>query len=292
MRNKIAFCICTRNRKQKLKRSLSSIKELKNLKKFNVEVILISNDKLNYTKILNYFSKNFKIRFFKENISGVSNSRNRILKILRTKKPKYAAFIDDDCVVSKSWLVSMINMIKKKNADIITGPQISKSNNILLKLMERHQLHEIKTNWASTNNVFLKVSALRNKIVFSNKLNHVGGEDQLFFLNLNKIGKKIFWNSEAAVFEMNNKKRESLRWFIKRNLRYGASAVIIYKSLHGDFVGYFILLIKLINDLKKFAICIVKSLFFSKKNFYLSIMYKMRIVGLFIGLFGFQIKEY
>ena len=33
----------------------------------------------------------------------------------------------------------------------------------------------------STNNVFLKKSALNNKIKFSLKLNNIGGEDQLFF---------------------------------------------------------------------------------------------------------------
>ena len=208
MKDKIFICICTNNRKQKLKKNLSSIQELNEIKKFNVNIILISNDKLNYKKILNFFSKNLKIRFFRENISGVSSSRNKILEILRTEKSKYAAFIDDDCLVSKNWLVSMTDMLKKKNADIIAGPQISKSNNILLKLMERHQSHEIRTNWASTNNVFFKVSVLRNRIVFSNRLNYVGGEDQLFFLSLNKIGKKIFWNSKAPVFEMINKKEK------------------------------------------------------------------------------------
>ena len=292
MKNKIIICICTNNRKKKLKKSLSSIRELNDIKKFNVEIVLISNDKLNYKKILTFFSKSLKIRFFRESISGVSTSRNKILEILRTEKSKYAAFIDDDCLVSKNWLVSMLDMLKKKNADIITGPQISKSNNIFLKLMERHQPHEIRTNWASTNNVFFKVSVLRNRIVFSNKLNHVGGEDQLFFLSLNKIGKKIFWNSKAPVFEMSNRNRENLRWFIKRNLRYGTSAVIIYKSLYGVVAGHFVLFIKLINDLKRLVLCIIKLLFFSKRNFYLLIMYKMRILGLFMGLLGLQIKEY
>lgn len=292
MKNKITICICTNNRKKKLKKSLSSIRELNDIKKFNVEIVLISNDKLNYKKILTFFSKSLKIRFFRESISGVSTSRNKILEILRTEKSKYAAFIDDDCLVSKNWLVSMLDMLKKKNADIITGPQISKSNNIFLKLMERHQPHEIRTNWASTNNVFFKVSVLRNRIVFSNKLNHVGGEDQLFFLSLNKIGKKIFWNSKAPVFEMSNRNRENLRWFIKRNLRYGTSAVTIYKSLYGVVAGHFVLFIKLINDLKRLILCIIKLLFFSKKNFYLLIMYKMRILGLFMGLLGLQIKEY
>ena len=114
MKNKITICICTNNRKKKLKKSLSSIRELNDIKKFNVEIVLISNDKLNYKKILTFFSKSLKIRFFRESISGVSTSRNKILEILRTEKSKYAAFIDDDCLVSKNWLVSMLDMLKKK----------------------------------------------------------------------------------------------------------------------------------------------------------------------------------
>jgi len=114
----------------------------------------------------------------------------------------------------------------------------------------------------------------------------------LFFLSLFKIGKTFYWNTHAPVYEFRDQKRENFKWFIKRNLRYGTSAVIIYKSLYGNVVGYFVLFIKLINDLKRLAIYMIKSLFFSKKNFYLFIMYKMRVIGLLIGLLGFQIKEY
>ena len=35
----------------------------------------------------------------------------------------------------KNWLNSMIEMVMK-DADIVTGPQISKSKNILLRIME------------------------------------------------------------------------------------------------------------------------------------------------------------
>jgi len=292
MKDKIAFCVCTHNRKSKLKKTLFSIKSLNNLNKFDIEIILISNDKLNYKKIINFFKKDFKIIFFREKLPGVATSRNKILELLRSKNFKYAAFIDDDCVFSNNWLFSMFFLLKKKKADIITGPQISKSNNIFLKLMERHHSHESSINWASTNNVFLKTSAIRNKFIFSNELNKIGGEDQLFFSILNKIGKKIFWNSDAPVYELRNKDRENLKWFVKRNLRYGASSVIIYKSLYGSIIGFLALIVKLINDLSKMIFFFTKSLFFSKNCFYLTIMYKMRIIGLFIGLVGFQLKEY
>ena len=82
MRDKIAFCICTNNRKSKLKKNLLSISRLKNLKNYNIEIILVANDKSNYIDILSYFSKYLKINFFKENTSGVSYSRNNILGII------------------------------------------------------------------------------------------------------------------------------------------------------------------------------------------------------------------
>ena len=103
----------------------------------------------------------------------------------------------------------MITMIKKKRADIITGPQISQSRNIYLKIMERKNTHAKKIKWASTNNVFFKTVAIKNNIKFSVKLNEIGGEDQLYFLKLNKLGKNILWNSQAPVYEMVDKKREN-----------------------------------------------------------------------------------
>tara|TARA_E500000178_G_scaffold84858_2_gene83287 strand:- start:1784 stop:2662 length:879 start_codon:yes stop_codon:yes gene_type:complete len=292
MKNKIFFCICTKNRKLKLFKNLISLRNLKDYLKYDIEIILVSNDKSNYVDFLKRFKNKLKIDFYKETFSGVVFPRNKILKILRKKNFDYAAFIDDDCIVDRDWLNSMINVLKKNKVDIVTGPQLSKSNNLFLKAIERDFKNGSKIKWASTNNVFFKSSVIRNNLTFSNKLNETGGEDQLFFLSLFKIGKTFYWNSHAPVYEFRDQKRENLRWFIKRNLRYGTSAVIIYKSLYGNIVGYFVLFIKLINDLKRLAVCMIKSLFFSKKNFYLFIMYKMRVIGLLIGLLGFQIKEY
>lgn len=292
MKNKIIFCICTNNRLSKLKKSLSSIFQLKNLNRYNSEIILVSNDKNNYKRYLRHFNKKIKINTFKENLKGLSTSRNKILDILRKKKFEYAAFIDDDCVVHKNWLNSMIEMVLRKNIDIVTGPQISKSKNIFLRIMERDCDHAREVKWASTNNVFFKKSVLKNKIKFSLALNNIGGEDQLFFLELNKLGKKIYWNSNAPVFELVDKKRENLGWFCKRNLRYGASSIIIYKTLRGSFLGTNLILLKILSDFINSFIYLIKSSFLSKKNFFISLMYFLRVIGCLIGFTGLQIKEY
>ena len=181
MKNRIIFCICTNDRLTKLKKNLSSIFQLKNLNKYNSEIILVSNDKNDYKKHLRHFDKKIKINIFKENLKGLSTSRNKILDILRKKKFEYAAFIDDDCVVHKNWLNSMIEVIVRNNIDIVTGPQISKSKNILLRIMERNCDHAKEVKWASTNNVFFKKSVLKNKIKFSLALNNIGGKINYFF---------------------------------------------------------------------------------------------------------------
>ena len=80
-----------------------------------------------------------------------------------------------------------MNVLKKNKADIVTGPQFSKSNNLFLKVMERNFKNGSKIKWASTNNVFFKSSTIKNNLKFSSLLNKTGGEDQLFFLNYLKL---------------------------------------------------------------------------------------------------------
>ena len=290
MKNKIFFCICTKNRKLKLFKNLQSILRLKDFQRYDIEVILVSNDRSTYNDLINKFKNSIKINLYKEITSGVVFPRNRVLKILRKKNFDYAAFIDDDCILASNWLNSMIAEIKK-NADIITGPQFSKSKNIYSKIMERHLNHRSKVKWASTNNVFFKSSVIKNNVNFEKKLNNIGGEDQLFFSKLLKLKKKCLWNSHAPVYELEDKNRENFNWFFRRNLRYGASSIIIYRLLYGTFFGNIFIIIKVINDVIKMLFNLFK-FFISKKNLFSSLMYLFRIFGVLVGLCGYQIKQY
>ena len=291
MKDKIFFCICTKNRKLTLFKNLTSLRNLNNYLKYDIEIILVSNDRSNYVDFLKRFKNKLKINFYKETSSGVVFPRNKVLKILRKKKFDYAAFIDDDCIINREWLNSMMNILKKNKVDIVTGPQFSKSNNLFLKVMERNFKNGSKIKWASTNNVFFKSSVIKNNIKFSSLLNKTGGEDQLFFLNLFKIGKTFYWNSHAPVYEFRDQKRENFMWFFKRNLRYGTSSIIIYRNLYGVFYGNFLILTKLIYDFIKLFLSLF-NIFKSKKYLFSSLMYFIRIIGVVLGLFGYQAKEY
>ena len=83
MRDKIIFCICTKNRKKKLVETLSSISNLSNLLDFKIETLIISSDDKNYNEILKKFKKQLNIRFYQEKHVGISDSRNKVLEILK-----------------------------------------------------------------------------------------------------------------------------------------------------------------------------------------------------------------
>ena len=69
------------------------------------------------------------------------------------------------------------------------------------KLLVRKEKHGSNVRWVSTNNCIVKSKVLETKINFDKKMNYIGGEDQLFFLQLNKMGFKMMWNSKAIVIE-------------------------------------------------------------------------------------------
>ena len=276
-------------------RCLNSIKHFTD--KFKINLILIENnfrktitkhdfDKLN-------FNKNVNIHYDLEKKIGIPFARNRALSVLKKINCEFVCFFDDDCEVSKNWLDSMIKIQKISNVDIITGPQISKSKKFFIKVLERENKHLAKVDWAATNNVFAKKKAITNSnIKFSQKLNKIGGSDQLFFLTLNKNGKKIIWNENAIVTELRDKKRENFRWFLRRNIRYGTSSIVIYSELYGFVSAIFICIIKSFSEFLRFLFYFFTILLNLKLNFFKSIQFLTRSIFTFIGIFGFKFSEY
>ncbi len=187
----------------------------------------------------------------------------------------------------------MIKIQKISNVDIITGPQISKSKNFFIKVLERENKHLAQVNWAATNNVFAKKKVIINpNIKFSQKLKKIGGSDQLFFLSLKKNGKKIIWNENAIVTEFRDKKRENFQWFLRRNIRYGTSSFIIYSELYGFVNASFICIIKSFFEFLKFIFYLSTILLNLKLNFFKSIQFLIRSICTFIGIFGVRFNEY
>ena len=216
---------------------------------------------------------------------GIVNSRNKCLKKLKTIKPNYISFFDDDCTIDKYWIKNAFKIIKFNKADVATGPQIyqNESNNKILNYSEifekkysKSKTHLVK--WAASNNVIIDYNIIKkHKLIFNNKLNKFGvGEDQLFFSNISKLGYRIFWNKNIKVYEKVHKHRQTFKWLIERSYRLGVLGHFIDINEFGNINGIFVNYLKSIYYFLMFIISIFK---FGKN-------YLERIINNFLRFFG------
>lgn len=292
MVKKICILVATRNRKTSLIKFLNSVVNLQIPNNIRVQTVISVNDNQCYSEIKKLFYEKISIKLVRERNKGISNARNKYLDSISVKNFDYFAFFDDDVQIDKRWLIEMLKFFRESVVDVIGGPQFSKSNSLTSKLLVREEKHGSYVRWVSTNNCIVKSKVLGTKINFDQKMNYIGGEDQLFFLRLNKMGFKMMWNTKALVIEGKNYNRENFLWFLKRNFRYGASSNIIYKKTYGLIFGSSFLLIKFLSDFIMLSLSLLSLITLTKKSFYKVLMYLFRILGLIFGLFGFQYKEY
>ena len=235
-KDRVLITICSRGFSKNFLNILKCVYE-NSLKSHIIITILIV---FNQSKVIKKFQKtlieknlkklSYKITYEKK--LGIANVRNKSLDYLNNTKFDYCCFLDDDCFIKNNFILNHLKFIKAYKCSIVTGPQIYKSKKPFFKVFERNFAHGSKILWASTNNVFFKKKILKNKIFFSDKVSKYGyGEDQLFFSKMSKKGEIIRWNHNP-VYEISQKKRENLRWYIDRNLKYGLTGMLIDQELH------------------------------------------------------------
>ena len=222
-----------------LDRFLDSVKMWKVPNNYHVKFVFIVEKKnLKFSKNINNQLKKKNFCILSVNKPGIPQSRNVFLKFIKNNKSKYVGFLDDDCIVSKKWLINMIKFIQKTKCDIVGGPQLHKVKNRfylkLFNLIEPNKKHGQEIDWIATNNSFIKSEILKDKrILFDEKLKDIGGSDQLFFKKLHQLNFECRWNRTSEVIENIQPERENILWFIKRNLRYGYSGNYIDRSIYG-----------------------------------------------------------
>ena len=284
---KISICVCSRKYNKYLLGTLKSIS--KNiLKKFvEIHILIIFN---NHKKITKYEKKIIQKILYKKKYNilyekklGIANVRNAYLNFLEKKNFDFCSFLDDDCLINKNFFLNHLKFILYKKCQIVTGPQIYLSKRKFFKVFERYFKKGTKLRWASTNNVFFKRNIINKKTKFSNKVTKYGyGEDQLFFSQLAMKNNKILWNNNP-VYEVIQKDRENLSWFLKRSVGYGLTGYLIDKELYGNFKGFFLNFFKIFF----YIFLIIKNsfnIFFNPiKNYYEIIYNLLRVYGRIIS---------
>tara|TARA_Y100000389_G_C17465010_1_gene524724 strand:- start:4030 stop:4926 length:897 start_codon:yes stop_codon:yes gene_type:complete len=290
----IYICICISKKFNEIKNLINSINSLKKIPDIKISVLFNLNDQRIKKKILQKIKKKNSVIFMKGKKQKIPEARNRVLKYLRKKDFDFGCFIDDDCYFQSKWIIKHLNFLKKnKLFNIVSGPQIPKPASIFFNIISPNFKDSSRIRWCATNNVFFRSDIIKkNKINFDISLNNIGGSDQLFFSEQNKIGNKIIWNKKNPVFEIQDKKRDNLNWFIKRNLRYSSSGHYIDQKLYGIIFGLICSIIKI----HFYLLLMIASILLIPLNFKFfglrSILFLIRFFGRIGGIFGIYLKQY
>ena len=232
----IIIAICTYKRSEKLERLLKNLCKLK-YPDIKTSILVVDND---YEKsafdIYQKFKHKLNILYCNEPQKGFSNTRNKALTESINLNATHLAFIDDDEISTKNWLINHIDFYNKfKNIYISSGPTYKKfdkeypnyiKNNKTFKVVSHKALGQIKKTCAS-GNVFFPLNIVKeNNIYFSETFNFLGSEDTDFFSRLNHAGYTIGWNYNAINYEIVGEERANIKWIIKRAFHNGYSVSV------------------------------------------------------------------
>ena len=226
---KIAVCIPTYKRPLLLEKLILSLVDCKIDKSVisEVDIIVVDNDAMmtaesTMSGLIDRFGNEHPMYYFSYPEKGLANVRNELLRRAFELSPDYVAFIDDDEYADPDWINAFVNAAIRTNGDLIRGPVISVFKedvpDNLRQWFERPDYHnDQQIIRIATNNLFIRVETLhRCQVWFDRRFNHTGGEDSFFGVCMAGKGAKIFWSSEAIVYENVPDSRANIRWIAKR----------------------------------------------------------------------------
>lgn len=227
----VVIACCTYKRPEKLEQLLASLIEMTPVD-VPVKVLIVDNDKEKSAQtVCEKYKNKLDIHYVVEKSKGLANVRNRALKTAIELDASHIAFIDDDEIADKNWLVAHVDFYNRfENIYVSNGPvyfEFAENTpdyiikNKIFNPYNNKQLGKIKRVYPS-NNVFFALKIIKdNEIYFSKEFNSSGGEDTDFFTRISSLGCCIGWNYNAIVYEFQDENRTDIKWILKRAYNNG-----------------------------------------------------------------------
>lgn len=170
----------------------------------------------------------FPVIYVHEPEAGVANARNAALG---QASGAFIAFLDDDEEAPESWLAALLAAQARFGADVVFGPvrgrappETGRNRAYLERFFSREGPAEagvIDHYYGCGCSLIMRAALPDPKRPFSAIRNHIGGEDDLLFGQMQKAGARFAWAPQAWVWEDPAPARLSLRYAIARAFAYG-----------------------------------------------------------------------
>jgi len=230
----ISICVCTRKRREGLRKLLHSFSEMLIPPGSNVRIIVVENDKEEVSEgIIEEFSSvtKFKLDYYLEPRQGIVYARNRSIK--EAGDCDFCCFTDDDQIVSTDWLAELLKCQHEFNSDGVAGP--TKPYFTGKVPMYIQNFHQPKTYQYGTivDSAFTGCLLISKKYLdmldgpFEIRLNFSGGEDSFLTKQITELGGVIRYNPDAIAFEIIPEDRVTVGFVIRRTFRTSNTRLII-----------------------------------------------------------------
>ena len=239
-RRSLRICICTCRRNGPLERLLAAIERNAKLldPSIDVGIVLVDDDPGQAAvSVAEQWSPRFALglRYEATGSGSVSIARNRGIES-GIVDADLLAWIDDDCEPSDEWLVSLVDVLDRFDADAATGwctdvpsddaPGWLSSEPFLERTEGRVDGQRIDI--AATKNFMVRAPWLRDHPDqrFDLSLGRLGGEDMVFFYRAVDAGLHIRYAERAKVYERVPEHRTSYRYRVMRECWMGNSEFV------------------------------------------------------------------
>lgn len=230
----ITICVCTFRRAHLLEELLFELNRQVNGDLFSYSVVIVDNDPDGSAKpVVESLADRLAIHidYYHEGERNISLARNRCI---REARGDFIAFIDDDEVPEKDWLLSLYQLLVSSDADGVLGPVRPLVDPGIPKWLLKSGLLE-RRGFATGYRITSASDTRTGNVLFQGKLfNHPeasfdpkygrsGGGDVEFFQRMMLQEKVFVWCDEGVVYEYILPERRTAIYYLKRAFTRGVT---------------------------------------------------------------------
>ena len=234
----ISVCVATYKRPDQLERLLDSLEAL-NPGPFAYEIVVVDNDAEQTARevVEKKAADGATIRYFHEPEQNIALARNLAV---RKAQAEWVAFIDDDEVATRDWLVAFWQSAGN-GGDGFFGPVLPRVEGappiwldaeVFFNRPRFETGKRLDFRFTRTGNALVR-RALFQRFEFNPEYGLTGGSDVDLFARMLDAGAEFFWCDEAVVFEYQPAYRLTIGWLLQRSFRGGISFTQVQKQRTG-----------------------------------------------------------